>query len=300
MGSKNAIVADVCEVFPPATHFYDLFCGGCSITHFLMLRHRFQQFHINDITDTPTLFADAVNGLYNNETRWISRADFFALKDTDPYVRYCWSFGNNGEDYMYSREVEPWKRALHYAYVFGDDEPMREFGITDEPLTYRKIKHNEAKYKELYINWYRRCGAPPGAHADNLETMESLQSLQSLQRLQRLQRLQSLQSLQSTIGDYQAVPIEPDSIIYCDIPYRGTAEYVDGGFDYERFYDWACRQSVPVFISEYQMPDDRFVCIKEIQKRCCLAATNNSLKTTERIFIPKGQKIYHPQQLSLF
>lgn len=288
MGSKNAIVADVCEVFPPATHFYDLFCGGCSITHFLMRRHRFQQFHINDITDTPTLFADAVNGLYNNETRWISRADFFALKDTDPYVRYCWSFGNNGETYMYSREVEPWKRALHYAYVFKDYAPMREFGITDEPLTYHKIQRDEAKYKELYIAWYRRCVAATGGDAENLKTLESLQ------------RLQSLQSLQRTIGDYQAVPIVADAVIYCDIPYRGTAEYVDGGFDYERFYDWACRQSVPVFISEYDMPRDRFECIKEIRKRCCLSATNNSRVTTERIFIPKGQKLYHARQLSLF
>ena len=137
----------------------------------------------------------------------------------------------------------------------------------------------------------------------SLERLRRLQSLERLRRLQsreRLRRLQSLVSLSPTIGDYADVTFEPDSVIYCDIPYRGTAEYGDGGFDYERFYDWACRQSVPVFISEYDMPRDRFECIKEIRKRCSLAATNNSRVTTERIFIPKGQKLYHARQLSLF
>lgn len=46
--------------------------------------------------------------------------DFSRLKDSEPYVRYCWSFGNNGRDYLYSKEIEPYKKAWHYAIYFHD------------------------------------------------------------------------------------------------------------------------------------------------------------------------------------
>ena len=60
-----------------------------------------------------TLFKDAIDGKYENESRWISREDFYRLKDSDPFVRIVWSFGNNGCNYLYSREIEPYKKAVH-------------------------------------------------------------------------------------------------------------------------------------------------------------------------------------------
>lgn len=67
--------------------------------------------------------------MYKDEKRWISREDFVKLKDTDPYVRYCWSFGNNGRSYLYGRFIEPWKKALHYKRVFNDDTLMKQILI---------------------------------------------------------------------------------------------------------------------------------------------------------------------------
>ena len=29
-----------------------------------------------------------------------------------------------------------------------------------------------------------------------------------------------------------------DSVIYCDIPYKGTGEYKEGGFNHDKFYEW--------------------------------------------------------------
>lgn len=103
--------------------------------------------------------------------------------------------------------------------------------------------------------------------------------------------------------DYQAVPIPDNSVIYCDIPYADTSKYQrhkKTEFDYERFYDWAERQSQPVFISEYQMPEDRFVCIAEIKRKETFSASNNSKKVTERIFVPKHQQTKMTKQLNLF
>lgn len=90
--------------------------------------------------------------------------------------------------------------------------------------------------------------------------------------------------------DYTQVEIPKDSVIYCDIPYENTNVYNkgEGGFDYERFYQWAERRSEPVFISSYQMPADRFDCIMEFSHRSTLSASANNL-VKERIFVPKHQ-----------
>lgn len=112
-GSKSKLAERIVALLPPATHLYDVFAGGCAITHAALLSGKFKEIHTNDITDSVTLFEDALNGKYENESRWISREDFFRLKDSDPYVRIVWSFGNNQHCYLYSKEIEPYKKAVH-------------------------------------------------------------------------------------------------------------------------------------------------------------------------------------------
>lgn len=120
-GSKNKLATRIVDLLPPRKHFYDLFCGGCAVTHAAMMTHKWEDFTINDLNwQCPTLFIDALNGKYKDDTRWISREDFFRLKDSDPYVAFVWSFGNNLRDYIYSREIEPLKKAIHYALYFDD------------------------------------------------------------------------------------------------------------------------------------------------------------------------------------
>ena len=120
-GSKNKLATRIVDLLPPRKHFYDLFCGGCAVTHAAMMTRKWEDFTINDLNwQCPTLFIDALNGKYKDDTRWISREDFFRLKDSDPYVAFVWSFGNNLRDYIYSREIEPLKKAIHYALYFDD------------------------------------------------------------------------------------------------------------------------------------------------------------------------------------
>nr|DAG85770.1 MAG TPA: DNA adenine methylase [Caudoviricetes sp.] len=370
MGSKNKIAEWVVGHFPEKNHFYDLFAGGCAVTHCAMLKSKFKTFTINDISKMTELFTDAISGKYAAEKRWISRKDFFALKDNDEYVRICWSFGNKGRNYLYSKEIEPWKKALHYARVYGDFSLMEEFGIRTDGTSI-DIKKNAAEYKEKYIRWYLKNVLKSPAEYERLrsnleikikdnseklraylleglrkagktreevdrylgtngmaehyfgrsqwafptrevyiklqsllylpenydeiyglqslyERLQRLQRLQSLESLQRLQRLQSLQRLEKFRGDYRSVKIKPDSLIYCDIPYKNTAEYSDGGFDHESFYDWAEKQSEPVIISEYAMPAARFERIDFIKKRSLLSGGSNLFRE-EGIFVPKTQ-----------
>ena len=152
-GSKNKIAEWVVEHLPSGHTLVDLFAGGCAVTHAALLAGRWDRYIANDIGDAPNVFLNAAHGRYADERRWISREDFYQLKDADPYVSLCWSFGNNRSDYLYAEEVEPWKQALHYARVLGDTRPLREIGINSDGSAADVLAHHD-EYKEKYIRWW--------------------------------------------------------------------------------------------------------------------------------------------------
>jgi DNA adenine methylase len=86
---------------------------------------------------------------------------------------------------------------------------------------------------------------------------------------------------------YDKLCIPPDSIIYCDPPYKGTTKYKSGGFDHSLFWDW-CRSMVKighsVFVSEYSAPED-FVCVWEKKVNSSLTKETGSKKNVERLFV---------------
>lgn len=85
-------------------------------------------------------------------------------------------------------------------------------------------------------------------------------------------------------SDYQSIKIPPQSIIYCDPPYKNTTEYRDK-FDHDKFYEW-CRNKQKeghiVFLSEYQAPDDfELVFEAKLQTTLC---KNIKLDRSEKLF----------------
>ena len=132
-----------------------------------------------------------------------------------------------------------------------------------------------------------------------LKRLQSLQSLESLHRLQRLESLESFERLESSNLSYDEIEIKPNSIIYCDIPYKNTDQYNNQEFDYEKFYDWCKKQTELLFISSYEMPDD-FISVADFEHRGILSATANN-KVVEKIFIPKHQiKMFEENKTTLF
>ena len=315
MGSKNQIVKALISQLSSAKYFIDLFAGGCAMTHGAMLSGKYERFIANDISDAPSLFLDAINGKFKNETRWISRDDFFALKDKEPYVRYCWSFGNNGKDYMYSREIEPYKKAFWEFAVFKNAEPLKEFGFNvdeflDLPTRYeRRIafrqyltklpfvdkKGSHFYYKPSELKKYK--GFNDNTMLDNLQSLQSLERLQNLESLQRLEKLQNLEkreifeNLEIHQGCYKKVelPDPSECVIYCDPPYINTVGYLSGSFNHNEFYDWCiekAKQGYKVFISEYDMPRDRFKSVFNVDKRQTLNGKGSGKLKQEHLFIP--------------
>ena len=121
MGSKSQIAEWVVGNLPNANNLYDLFGGGGAITDCAAQSGKYKKIIYNDIDSTIVNgFLKAVNGKFAEEKRWISRDRFFKLKDSDPYVKTCFSFGNDGRSYSYGRKIEHYKEALHYAVVYGD------------------------------------------------------------------------------------------------------------------------------------------------------------------------------------
>ena len=164
-GSKNKLAERIVSLLPKRTHLIDLFCGGCAVSHAALLRNKYEHIHINDINwMCPTLFIDALNGKYQNETRWISREDFFRLKDTDPYVAVVWSFGNNLRDYLYSKEIEPLKKAIHYAIFFRDYSLGKDLGydlsfidpISDIQRRYAAVKRYFSQFGHFQQQSFER------------------------------------------------------------------------------------------------------------------------------------------------
>ena len=247
-GSKNTIAEWVVDNLPSADNFYDLFCGGCAITHRAILTKKYKSYVINDINpQMPKFFQDAINGAYKDECRWISRSEFEMLKEYDAYVRFCWSFGDNGESYLYGKEVEPYKQA-YWNVLFAKSLPECKAAVKQLLRLLVDSSEQLSKYDEGFLLL--------------LESLKRLQRVQSLERLQR----ELNNTLMAYTTNYYEVPIKNNSVIYCDIPYRNTDGYNDKKFDYEAFYTWAESQSEPVYISEYWMPEDRFDVVAEIQK----------------------------------
>lgn len=301
MGSKNKIAEWVLSYLPQADNFYDLFCGGCAITHCAITQGKYRNYYINDIKgEMPQGFVDCINGKYNNDYRWISHEDFDRLRGKgDLLVDCCFSFGNNWrKGYAYSKELEPYKKALHYAILFGDYSLGKEvYGIDFSVI------NDITNIQERYLITKRIIKNKTGLDRLQLETLERLQNIErlhrlyELQNLERLNRLDELQKVKRPDGlsitpsglSYDKIEIKHNSVIYCDIPYKSTSKYNEIDFDYDKFYEWCLSQTEPLFISEYEMPESDFICIAAKYKTVSLCATDNSGKSVEKIFIPKHQ-----------
>lgn len=220
-GSKNRIAKKILDVLPAAPVLYDVFCGGCAITHAAMLSGKYSRVVANDINGMiPHAFETAITGGFRNEDRWISRDDFQRLYKTDPYVAICFSFGNNLREYCYARELEPYKRALHYAIFWKDIAPWRELCPETADALKKAVESEQDRHK-------RRIGAgraivtalkaglmngtidpavmdkpiyrkirkekTPGLRIKSAERVGRLKSLETLENGERLQRLKSLE-----------------------------------------------------------------------------------------------------------
>jgi hypothetical protein len=325
-GSKSAIARDIVDALPAGTRLVDLFCGGCAVTDYARRNTgKYSEFLVNDIDRrNPAVFMKAIAGGFMDEDRWISRDDFFRLKETDDYARICFSFGGNGKTYMYGPQIEPYKRAIHHIVFWEDYAPMQELcpAVVDCIHEYcdgkdrkgRRLalgkavaehvrRSNSVEYwqsnplfRAVKVKWTEdRRGissaqATRGGFLENLERLERLERLQSLQSLESLERLQPDEAggepITSTSEDYRNYEYREGDIVYCDPPYVGTEGY-GCEFDHDAFWEWARTRTYPVYVSEYQAPDD-FIPVWEKKKRSLFSRKNLSKPVVEKLFVHRS------------
>lgn len=111
---------------------------------------------------------------------------------------------------------------------------------------------------------------------------------ESIRNLEK--QIPNLTDVTFNYADYKDLEIPEESIIYCDIPYKGTKQYsTSKGFDYSAFYNWCrekAKQGHKVFVSEYSMPSD-FKCVWSKEAKSSLSANGKiggSKISVEKLF----------------
>jgi site-specific DNA-adenine methylase len=291
MGSKRKLAPEILKLITSRhqniTDFYDLCGGGGSISFNAIKDYRFNV-HYNELNSHIFYL---VKYLKENKTleprfyEWVTREMFFEQinktnEEADWYsgfVMSCWSFGNSQSSYLYGSEIEELKRLAHEFIVYGCKDSMLKLNIDIPQLN---NIHDLQKRRIIFSKYVK-----------NVINKVFDRGVQSLEMVEHLSRIQNLQNLQITNGSYENVIITGDNpILYLDVPYKGTGEYKEGGFDHDRFYDWFANIPYPAYLSEYNAP---FECVERFTHRSSLSATNNKKKTIESIFWNGKGEIYN-------
>lgn len=180
-GSKTKLAERIIDLMPRAEHIYDLFAGGCAIAHCALIKGKYGHVHINDINPMmPQAFVKALNGGFDSEDRWISREDFFRLKDTDPYAALCFSFGSDTRTYIYGKDKEEYKKALHYAIYFNSfDLSDKIIGVDLRPIQSCRTRQERYLMTKRLISDAYIGNTPPPPQAQFLENHGRLRRVQA-------------------------------------------------------------------------------------------------------------------------
>ena len=85
--------------------------------------------------------------------------------------------------------------------------------------------------------------------------MSRLQSLERMNRLQNIERIPEL-DIDFTSFDYKDYQHYDGDVVYCDPPSAGVKGYDGRKFDHDAFWEWVRTRDYPVYVSEYNAPDD--------------------------------------------
>lgn len=188
MGSKSAIADKIIAVLPAGERFIDLFGGGGAMTHAAALSGKYSEVIYSDADPLAREYIlRALRGDYSPgrfTPRWISRDEFFAKKDVDPYIRYCWSFGNRGSGYLYGRHVEGLKCRLFEWAVYGQN---RDF-VASLGVPVADAPDGGIAERLAFIRRHTRVRLTTLGTLENLERLARVQNLEGLARVAVLRR----------------------------------------------------------------------------------------------------------------
>ena len=294
MGSKTKIAIDILRQLPSGKRFVDLFGGGFAMSHAAFLTGRYKDVLYNDFNPLiVNLVKGGLKGQYNYslfQPQFITREEFYEKKETDGYIKYIWSFGNSGHEYMFSKEIEPLKHMAHDFVVFGRfnsgldkiapniRQAVKSSNIHDRRMEFCGFVRRTAKRFDLQqLEQLERLQQKE--KREQLERLERLQQFERLERLQQLEQLTRLEKRTITCTNIDSIDYnyQEGDVVYLDPPYENTAEY-SGGFEHKKFYDWVATRDYPIWFSSYKnISDNRFKMVYAIRLKSSLGAGNKAV-----------------------
>lgn len=91
----------------------------------------------------------------------------------------------------------------------------------------------------------------------------------------------------ATSMSYEDYEFREGDVVYCDPPYQGTGAEYNTDFDHDGFWEWVRTRNYPVYVSEYNAPED-FVSIWSKKKRRMACGGKSGYKgneATEHLYI---------------
>ena len=310
MGSKRKLAKDIYQVISSNSNtniLVDPFCGGFAVSE-EFLKHGWDVY-ASDINKyivallRAILFGDDWLNKQLAKPDFITREKFFDItRNPDKYddcvvgyVQCIWSFGNNGKEYLYGKQVEDIKHITHNYVINGDEKQFKEM------LKVENISiPNELfpKMAEIPLSdWFTRRRLLQGTARKLYRKYKELEHLQRIGRLKNmcLQHLERLSNLENMLGNnikqletkqYKDAVIPNGAVVYCDPPYANTTKYVTGEFNSKEFWAWAdeVSRTNPVYVSEYTAPDlAGWKSVLNIEMNVTLGTDNNK-KSMEHLF----------------
>ncbi len=259
MGSKRQLAKKIVDHIiwynPNVKYVYDLFGGGGAISFELLQRNKIKKVIYNELNTGVVELLKKIrdDGITEEFYQWIDRDTFHKYKNEDTwyggFVKVCYSFGNDQQNYLFNRELEQYKKNYHLVVVYGEDklQEMKEYiekyvyetyGISKVcnlkmPIK-KKIQERRLEIRKQLTIYEKECKLEQLQQLERLERLQQLEQLQRLQQLEQLQQLQQLEQLQRLERleiqnkSFEDVIIETpveETVIYLDPPYKNTGKY---------------------------------------------------------------------------
>lgn len=266
-GSKNTIAEQVVDLLPKCDRFLDGCCGGGAVTQAAFMSGKFKTINANDIEPSVVMLLEAVMlrfGEVRYEEKQVTTRDDFLeslrrIKEgrftvDDCVNRFCYSFGYNGRDYLWSKEKEELKYTVTQMLVAPT--------VHERRMKYREFL-GKLKAKFLVDAMGTKHIVVPDKEWTALGQIENLQTMDRLNEVETAMRnCTSKTKISVSCGSIFDIDYSQYDMVYFDIPYKDTNKYATE-FDHERFYELFASLKIPAFLSEYKAPFKRIASFKK-------------------------------------
>lgn len=159
---------------------------------------------------------------------------------------------------------------IPYKFIIRDDywELIKDEGLTGAwvGITFSFYNNNIKGYfcsKEREEYYHKEYNKYLKGEKHDTSLTNIIYPVRMMNNISKNRHKYNFNKIITTCKEYNEINIKKDSVIYCDIPYKGNSQY-QLQFDHKKFYEWAHNVKAPVFISEYDILDD-FILVNELK-----------------------------------